>query len=622
MSESKPTVSRQVTGLIGLLALLAILIAVNLMADRLKLRRDITEDRSLSVSDGTRNILSRLDRDLAIKFYISRSASEFPLEWKDYASRVTDLLDEYSIYADGRITIERYDPKPDSDEELAANNYGVSGRPVSLGGPPMYMGLAVVSGDKHVPIPFLEPANDAALEYNLTRAITEVTNPSKKVLGVISSLPVMGSQMQFQMPGQPPPQPPFANIQQLRRNYELRDLSGAQEIPADVQALLIVHPRMLSDRTLYEIDQFLLRGGNLMVLVDPSCFFERRAMGQQGMGQPTSSTLGPLFEAWGVTYSSTEMVGDPTAIFGDGGQLDLNLTWLALNNEHRNRDDLITAHLDAMIMLEAGTVTATSDEKRTVTPLLTTGASANTISVFQAMMPPDALRREFNIGKNALPLAIRLTGSFKTAFPDGRPDETGAEDTPDVTPLVSLKESQKDAAIIVVADADMFFDDVSFSRQQTPFGVMLQQLNANFTFLANGVEQLMGSTDLISIRSRARTDRSFVRVRNLAQKAQEEHLGIQQALNERIQNIQSELNAMDIPDGAIIPDAVIREKTKKLEADLREAEAERRELSKTLREDIEDLGLQVKLLNILMMPGVVIFVGICFAIIRRSKTGK
>jgi len=254
-------------GAFGLLALLVILIAANIMLGNFHFRKDLTEEKIFTLSEGTQNILKKLDAPVTLKYFFTRSSAETPIPLKTFAQQIEDLLKEYRLAANGKIIVEIYDPKPDSDYEEWAERYGLIGQNPGMLESPIYCGLVAVKGDLFEAIPFVDPNAEELLEYNITRMIARVANPKKPVIGVMSSLPVMGMRsFPYALPGQPPPknQPPWAAFQDLNKDYDVRQIPvGAEQIEPDINVMIVVHPKNLSDKTLFALDQFVLRGGRL-----------------------------------------------------------------------------------------------------------------------------------------------------------------------------------------------------------------------------------------------------------------------------------------------------------------------------------------------------------------------
>lgn len=619
--------------MVGVLIVLAILIAVNVIVSNLRTRVDLTEENLYTLSDGTRNVLDQLDRRVTLKLFFSRSEPSVPVQLKSYADQVADLLQEYREVAGSKIKIEQYDPEPDSDAEEWAQKYGIEGQQIGIMGPVIYFGLVVVAGDDEDLVPALDPRTQQMLEYNLTRTIYRVTHPQKPVIGVMSALPILGRSAQPMMPGQPPEQAQaWVSFNDLRRDYTLREVAPtAGRIDDEISALIVVHPKELSPQTRYAIDQFVLGGGRLMAFVDPLCMadMENQAPASPYQRPSTSSDLPDLFRAWGVGYNPSEVVADMSAatrVRGAGNRIEDSLVWLSLGPSHVNRDDILTTQLENLLLPFAGAFTDQTGDELSFTPLMTSSQESGTVNAMSAQFGGDALRRQFRKGATALPLAVRLSGTFTTAFPAGTPETVDGEDVTEAGPkdagedATSLPSGQ--SAIILVADVDLLTD--RFCVQPMNFFGMQghQPINDNLNFLANGVEQLGGSSDLIGIRSRGTFNRPFDRVQALEQQARDEWQVREQELTHSLQETQQQLREMQTQKDGDQRFILSTQQQAAIER-FREREIEikhqLKEVRKNLRHDIEMLGMWVKTINIAVMPLLVAVGGIWYGLARRKK---
>lgn len=626
-------------GVAGLAVIFVIIVAVNVLVAGVRLRADLTEEKLYTLSEGTQKILKNLDQDVEIKFYASTSLPEVPIFLKDYADRVWDLLQEYRLVARGHLTLTREDPKPDSDAEEWAQKYGITGQALDVFGPPFYLGLVAICGKDEAVIPVLDPRMEALLEYQITRLIWRVTHPTRPVIGVLSSLPVLGSQSPpFMMPGQPPQrQAPWLVFQELRQDYELRQLEGDMErIPDDLQTLLVIHPKNLSDRTLFAIDQFVLRGGHLVVLVDPLCFADSES-GQSGMfgWDMSGSNLEKLFQAWGVAYAPDRVVADSRAGLplptGDG-KAELNFAWILLGTNGMNRSEVLTSQIDWMIFPAAGCFRNETGSDLQFIPLLKTSEASGLVSPMAARFGGVSMRREFKSEGAPLTLAVRLTGQFKTAFPEGPPSlssTTNAEDrteSPTNAPSAFLREGE--SSVVLVGDVD-FVNDRFCYEELNFFGAKVyrplmygQREIENGAFFANVVEQMAGSPDLIAIRARGRSHRPFDRVLAIEQRAVEAWRAQEAELERELEETQRQLREMQAGKEGhqrfILSEeqkqAIVRFRARELEI-----KARLKEVRKNLRRDIERLGVTVKVVNMALMPLLVALSGVGIGIYRRFK---
>ena len=244
----------------GVVAMFLLLAGVYVLFTFISVRMDLTEEKAYTLSDGTRAILEKLDTPVTIRFYATQG-EDMPVMLKTYAQRIEDLLKEYQKHSDGKIIVRKYDPEPLSDAEDSANLDGVEGQQIDMR-TQIYLGISVSMLDSKETLPFLDPRRERLLEYDLTRAIANVMTTEKPLVGVMSSLPVFGQMnpMMMQMGGGS--QPAWLIINELKRDYEVREVqTSATEIDPEIGILLVIHPKNLPDATLYALDQFVLRGG-------------------------------------------------------------------------------------------------------------------------------------------------------------------------------------------------------------------------------------------------------------------------------------------------------------------------------------------------------------------------
>ncbi len=611
----------------GLLLFLVILVAVNILAGQSRLRTDLTSEKLYTLSQGTRQVLSKLDRNVTLMFFYNGSSPEIPAPLKAFAQQVEDLLDEYRLAGGGLVKIEQYDPKPDSDAEDLAMRFGVNPQAVTVGGGMLYLGLVAVSGDLQAVIPLIDPRTEQLLEYNITRMIYRVTTTRKPVLGILSPLPVMGSQPTPMMPGQRPRQePPWAAFAELNRDYSVRPLDPSVEtISNDIDALLVVHPKNLEDKTLFAIDQFVLRGGRLLAFVDPLCVSDQEPAGMSpfNMGGSRSSSLGKLFDAWGLTYNPGKVVGDlqaMTPLRNQDNTVENNPLYLSLRNPNMAADEIITSPLDLVLMVMAGGFGNESAEGLRLKPLIQSSEQTALTDAMMLQFNPTAFKRDFQQSRKVYNLAVRLDGTFKTAFPDGLPVEADGTNTP-AGARDGLQSSSKPGTVMLVADADLLSND--FCVRDIGFFGLQQAINDNMNFLANLIEQLAGSEDLIRIRCRGSSQRPFTRVLALQVEAQKKWMEQEQRLEKNLAETQQRMQELQSSKDEKQRFVLSPEQDRELEGfrmEVLKYKAELKRVRRNLREGIESLGMKVKLINILLVPFVVAAAGILLGVVRKQST--
>lgn len=622
----------------GVAAMALILVAVNVITSGVNQRVDLTKEKAYTLSDGTRAILDRLDSPVKIRYYCSQSASASPetVFLKSYARKVEDLLAEYKQAGSGKIIIEKYDPQPDSDAEDSARLDGVEGVPLQSG-EKFYLGAAISLLDSKQSIPFFQPTRERLIEYDLSRAITRVVTPDKPVVGVMSVLPVFGmpsNPMMMQM-GQRG-QPAWAIITELQNDFTVKRVElGADKIDPEIKVLFVIHPKDISDATQFAIDQFVLRGGKLVAFLDANSLMDNRnqqnpMMAQMGGG---GSTLDKLLKAWGVSFESTKVVADMNfqmEVGGRDGQPSRRPAWLSITAEGIDTNDIVTSQIDNVWYFAGGAFSGTPVAGLKETVLLRSTADSQFVDGMMANLSPESALKDFKASGTQYALAIRLSGKFKTAFPDGRPAEKDAEDKKDGEPKTdvakvddALKEGKTEAAVILVGDADMIHDSFSVQDTPTPFGNMRRAMNGNLNFAQNAVEQLAGDSNLIGVRSRATMNRPFTRVKMMEAQADARFRGKVQELEASLAETQQRLNELqqnkDKNQRFILsPEQQAElEKFRKKEA---EARAVLKKTQKDLRREVDQLETRVKWWNIFAMPLAVTTCGVLLAVYKRKLT--
>jgi len=623
---------------VGVAAMALILVAVNVLTGAVRQRMDLTDEKAYTLSSGTRAILARLDTPVKIRFYCSQSAgaSAEAVFLKSYARKVEDLLVEYKQAAKGKIVLEKYDPQPDSDAEDSARLDGVEGEPLP-GGDKFYMGLAVSMLDLKESIPFLAPNEERLLEYKLTRAISRVLTPVKPVVGVMSSLPVFGmpsNPMMMQM-GQRGSEA-WALISELRNDFSVKRVEiTADEIEDDIKVLLVIHPKDISDKAQFAIDQFIMRGGKLIAFLDAQSLVDSRGqnpmMGQMGGG---GSSLLKLLKAWGLEFDTGKVVADLNLKMqgagGRGNQPVDQPAWLSLTAENIHTNDVVTSQIDNLWYFVGGAFTGTPVAGLQQTVLLKSTKQSQLVDSFLAGLSGESILRDFKASGVEYNLAVRLTGRFKTAFPDGPPAEKedvevkeGDAKPEEKKPADSLKESKEDSAVVLVGDADMFYDNFTIRTMQSPFGTMAMAMNGNLNLAQNVVEQLSGDNSLIAVRSRATQNRPFTVVKRKEAEASALYMAkirdLQQGRDEAMKRL-NELQQQKSQNQRFILSPEQQAEIENLRKKEAETSRQLRQVQKDLRREVVSLQTRVKWINIALMPLAVTICGVVLAIYKRKLT--
>ncbi len=632
---------------IGVVGMALILIALGVIAGTVKARVDLTADRVYTLSEGTKKIIGKLDTPVTVRFYCTHSESEMPVMLKTYAKRVEDLLAEYRQISKGKIEIQKFDPQPDSDAEDAARLDGVEGQVMGGGGlvslgEKVYLGLSVNCLDQKVAIPFLDPTRERLLEYDLSRAIANVTTVEKPVIGLMSALPVFGQQMNPMMMrmGQQGGSEPWVFVGELKRDFTVKQIEmTAEKIDNDVKVLVVLHPSSISEKTQYALDQFVLRGGKMIAFLDPmSQVDSRNSANMQNMMQRTASggsSLDRLLKAWGLEFDLNKVIADKTYVtqLRRGDRPSAEPTWLSLTAEAIDSGDVVTSQIDTLLLPFAGVFTGTPTEGLKQTVLLKTSANSMGVEKMMAQFGGDTGKDFVPSGKEQA-LGIRLTGKFKTAFPEGKPgapadskkegaDKDGAKVADETAKEEGLKESKTDGVVILVGDSDMLYDAFCVRVQEFFGQKLVSPFNGNLGFLQNAVEQLAGDSNLIGVRSRAVQNRPFTLVKKIQAQAEESYRSKIKQLEQDLADAQQKLGELQRDKDKNQRFLLSKEQQDEIQKfHQKEAQTKKdlKEVRKQLRKDIDALETRLKWVNIAGMPFLVSVAGISLAFWKRKRT--
>src|SRR5215472_9930323 len=603
---------------VGVAAMLVLMVVINVIAAQAKQRVDLTAERAYTLSAGTRAILSKIDTPVQIRFYCTRAGNAMPASLKSYAQRVEDLLSEYRQRAKGKIEIQKLDPQPDSDAEDSARLDGLQPQ-LLQNNEKVYLGLSVNMLDQKEAIPFLTPARERLLEYDISRAIARVINPERPVIGVMSALPVAGQMMPGRMMLQQQNERPWVLYSELQRDFTVRNIDlTADKIPDDVKLLLIIHPKGISETTQFAIDQFVLRGGKLVAFLDPDCVLDPQPTGGP-MPASSSSSLDKLLNAWGLDFNTSLVVADLNHM--GRTQQGRSPTVLTLSEDALNQNDVLTAQTNAVMVL-AGAFAGAPANGLKQTVLIKSSPNSQLIAPIVARESGEDMIHKVRPTGTEYALAVRLTGKAKTAFPNGAPTPSPSPSTSPGPPKSqqppSLKESSQETSIVLFGDADMIQDQIAVTQMNNLFGGRVFTPNNGNVALAEGaVEQLSGDSDLIAMRSRAVAIRPFTVIREMQAKAEAHYRDTIRQLESSLAETQRKLTELQQTKQngqqfILSPEqqqeiSNFRKKEASIKTQLKD---ERRKL----RAEIDSLETRLKWVNIAAMPALVAFCGIFLAI--------
>ena len=624
---------------LGILAVL--FIAVTLFSNALLsgLRIDLTENKLYTISEGTRNILENIDEPINLYFFFSDRATENIQQIRMHAVRVRETLEEFAAESGNKINLQVIDPLPFSEEEDQASGFGLEAASAG-GGDSIYFGLAGTNsvGDTEI-IRFFDREKETFLEYDLARLIHTLSNPKKSVIGLLSTLPM---NRRFDMEARRMINP-WVITSQVEQLFEVRQLDGATPIiDPDIDVLMLVHPKNLSTDTLYAIDQYVLRGGKALLFIDPNAEADipdadpsnpYAAMSANRMSQP-----GPMLNGWGVRLDLTRVVADHQLALQVttqmGGRPVSHFGFLGMTAEQLNHTDVVTAALDSINVATAGAIDIVEDSGLTVEPLLHSSQDSSLMESEQFRFLPDpaALFNSFIPDEESHIIAARITGPATTAFPNGRPGaenqdaEPDDESAGDNASTRHLSESDGPINVILVADTDLLSDRFWVQELPSLFGQSLHSAFANNgDFVINALENLTGSSDLISIRGRASYSRPFIRVQQLEREADERFRLKEQELQGELADTErklADLQSSRQDDNLLLLSDEQRAEIERFQQEKLRIRKELRQVRRSLDEDIERLGLILKVINIALVPFLLTLLALASVVIRRRQRAR
>ena len=646
--------SKTSSNALNLLIVLAIVVVVNYIVGGLgvlNFRADLTEKNIYTLSDGTKRILAGMnpDQPVTIRLYITRDNRLMPQWAQSYATTVQDLLLEFEKNSDGKIKLEKIDPRPNTEDEDRAVADDIQGYPMNENGDKAYFGLAIQSLKQKEVIASLNPNEEANLEYQVARAVSKVTKDKLPVVGIMCPMPIAGPAFNF--PGMPQQQrPPWVVIQQLRQDYTVREVAiSSAKIDDDINVLVLIHPYNISPKAEFAIDQFVMKGGKVVAFLDPQCLVAKAYdnPGQMGVAPTTNtapmSDLPNLLKGWGVHFDKGQMVADMNyrTQVGRGKSVPIFLT---IDRAGINHEEPVTSSLEVIQMFVAGSFTFDKKEGLNYTSLIESSENSQMLDASgMEQIQREGVKNFVSEGKKKS-LAVRLSGKFPSAFPSGPPQdpapgegapkvpgESGGEDKKDAgAPAAagdkkeavpaSLKEGDGKGIVFLFGDADMEYD--SFALQTDQSGrVMPIAINSNIPLLLNTVEMLAGGSELIDVRSRAVTKRPFTKMQELQANVEGKYRPLVEQKQQELQKVVDEIAAkggvqQDGKGGGIL--RLNQTELKQLRDKQVEIQKQIRNFQKDQNREKERVEMIITSLNIVGVPLLLIAFGIVLALRRSS----
>ena len=619
-------------GLGGLLALAVLFLGVVMLSNAglRGLRLDLTQNKLYTLTAGTQQVLGELTEPVNLYFYFSRDAAakQSPLIMP-YATRVREFLEEIAARSAGKIHLRVIDPQPFSEDEDRAAEYGLQSLQGGGGGDALYFGLAGTnSTDGRSAIPSFQPDREEFLEYDVAKLIHELGTPKKPVIGLMSSLSMQG-QIDPSTGQMSDPWPILAQIQQI---FTVRPVtSDADHIDKDVDVLMVVHPKQLPTKTLYAIDQYVMHGGKMLLFVDPNSGADTSGQDPQNPLASAmanhSSTLEPLLSTWGVSYDPGKVIGDLERGLEVRSSMSApptrHIGILGLRHDDMEQKDVVTTSLDVINLATAGALAARPGAKTTFEPLLLSSTSAAPLPAerFSALSDPSTLRDGFKPTGIRYALAARVTGPVDSAFPQGAPTDGKPASGP---PVAHLAKSVAPANIVIIADTDLLMDYMWVQMRELLGQRIAQAFANNGDLIANVLDNLSGSSALISIRGRASFSRPFERVEALKRQADDRLRSKAMELQSELQQTEvklTELQSKRNDQASLMLSPEQEQEVKRFTAEKARVRKELRETQRGLNVDIDRLDSRLKVLNIAVAPLIVAVAGaVALALRRRRKS--
>ena len=592
------------------------------------LRFDLTESNIYTLSDGTKSILQSINEPLNFKLFYTKQIGDINPVYQNYYDRVKEILGQYVLLSNNKIKLKIFNPKPFSNEEDKAVEYGLQGVEI-MAGVYGYFGLiATNSTDDEEKIIFFQPDRTPFLEYDLSKIVTNLANPNRRIVGLYTDLPMFGTFNPLAKTQDAAAAPPWAVYNQMKEFFEVKRIhEKTSSLPEGLELLMLVHPKKIPERLLYMIDQFVLKGGKLLVFIDPNSETESFSPNtNQAKESDNNSNLNELLDKWGVELVENKVVGDLLSArrvqIGESDQPSVTdyIAWLDIKKDHMDDTHQATSKVQRLTFATSGFLK--NNEKNnniSFRRLVWSTTQSMQIDVADVRFTPNPtnLLRNFVPSNEELTLAAEIKGNFSSNFPDGPPDTNIKND---FDKNKHINESIKPTTLVILADTDMLYDEYWLKYEQS--GEVLPIAN-NADFTVNLLEYLNGTEDLIGLRGKGVSSLPFVKVEKIQKEAEQKFRSKEQELLEKLNNYQGKLENIQkgsVEDGG---KTLLTEK-ETLEIDKFREEmifvrSELRKVQNALRKDIEKLDSTLKFFNIFFVPILLIIISLVLGFVGRRK---
>jgi gliding motility-associatede transport system auxiliary component len=565
-------------------------------------RIDLTRDHLYTLSPGTRRIIGSLHQPLDLTLYFSDRASRGLPQLRAYHERVVTMLEEIVRDAHGRVHLKQVDPLAFSEDEDRATAAGLTPVPGEGNGESIFFGLVgrnARDGRTSV-IPFFLLAKEPFLEYDIARQIHDLSVAHKPRVAIFSELPIWGDADEGSAGAGG--QPPWTALQQVRQLFDVQrlDTGSLANVDGKVSVLVLIQPRDLSDADTRAIDRYVQAGGRLLVFVDPD----------SEVDGGLSSDLPRLFRAWGIAFDPDRVLLDRARALRVQSPLTGEVRHpavLGLSDGELNRHDPVTAALSVIDVSTVGHFGLLPGATTRLEPLIqsTTEAMAVPAQRVRDAGDPTTLYEGYRPDGEHYAIAVRLEGTLASAFDSGA--HHGGAESPS-------------GRVILVADTDLLADRLWVQESLSLGQTLVSPFANNGDFLANAIDDLSGPSDLIAIRGRAVTERQFTRVENLRRSADEKFKAKQLELQTELADTERRLAALKSPAHGKVRTAEQKAAVQQFMQRKLQIRGELRAVQRRLDADIESLSMQLRFIDILLMPILVILIALGYGGLRARRT--
>ena len=588
---------------------IVLFICVNIIGNQSAIgyRLDLTESKVYTLSKGTANIIESLQEPITITFYYSSKLFSGYPELESHGNLVRDMLFEYQALNPSLVSILEIEPEPFSEQEDLAQKDGVG--KISLGnGQSGYIGVVFNSQtEAKTTIPILNPKEQNSVEYDLSKALHDLVNPEIKTLGVMSGLPIMGVARN----GEEASNNRWAVYNLITRNFKSKLLSlDLKFLPDDIEVLLMIHPKGISEETQNIISQFVAKGGKLILFTDPL------AETDPVTPDPSQPNILPILESnpalllkdLGIVMKQNTIIANEKSAVQvnfstpNGPKTIPYLPWFQIRNDSINKESIITKNLEIINLGTSGyfqLIESTGSENFEYEPLLLVPEQTETLNsseIIETRNPEELIEKTIPLSKTGF-IALRITSNKKSEL--------------------NIKESRN---VLVVADTDILSDRFWLRGNR---GENTKSIADNADFLINSIDFFMGSEDLISLRSRGLIARPFERIEKLRRDVEQQFLEKEAYLKTKL--VETETKLEELQNKSDQSALFSQEETEEIESFRYEQfkiRQELRSIQHDLFKNITNLESNIKAVNIFAMPLLIILVGLTLGILKPTRRVK